>query len=42
MNEIAIGVWILSVSVISCLLVEAFVALPLWGKEHISNGKHDS
>jgi hypothetical protein len=38
MGEITIGVWILSVSVLLCLLAEAFVVLPLWGKEHISNG----
>ncbi len=32
------GLWILSVAVLLCLLAEAFVALPLWEKEHISNG----
>lgn len=37
MDEIATGVWILSVSALLCLLV-AFVASPLWEKENISNG----
>ena len=36
------GLWILSVSALLCLLVEAVVALPLWKKENISNGKYDS
>ena len=40
MGGIANGLWlwILSVSVLSCLLIEAVVALPLWEKGDISNG----
>ena len=32
------GLWLLCVPVLLCLLIEAIVALPLWKKEHISNG----
>ena len=42
MGEITIGVWMLSASVLLCLLVEACVALPLWKRKHMSNGEYDA
>ncbi len=42
MNSMVIGVWALSAAVLVGLLVEAFVALPLWEKAHVSNGEYDA